>query len=96
MKKKTLGWIIFLIWLTWSNKRDIKKAFLVDIYDSPIDVRNALLDCEELNGDPFYLRWRIGKTTHNPILQENRLKVDDFLKSCGLTVHDIIIITGGR
>jgi hypothetical protein len=46
----------------------IKQAMLVDIYDAPRDtVVQAFMDSVELNGNPFYHRWRIGTRSPIPI-----------------------------
>lgn len=74
----------------------IKQALLVDIYDAPRDtVVQAFMDSVELNGNPFYHRWRIGRDHWDDSITEKIAMVDSWLKEQGLTESDTIIITGG-
>ncbi len=76
----------------------IEKALLVDIYDAPRDtVVQAFIDSVELNGNPFYHRWRIDNINKwdEKNLAKRKSIVDAWLKEQGLTKDDTIIITGG-
>lgn len=77
------------------NRIMIKQAFLVDIYDAPRDtVVQAFMDSVELNGNPFYHRWRIGGDHWDDEIAKKMIIVDCWLKDQGLTESDTIIITG--
>ncbi len=76
----------------------IINAKLVDIWDNVSqDVRDAFTDSVELNGNPFYHRWRIESPDkwdrHEQVARKTI--VNAWLKNQGLTENDIIIITGG-
>lgn len=73
----------------------IKQALLVDIWEAPRDVKDSFLDFTEVNGNPFYHRWRISETDLRYSEDTKKVKVNNWLKSQGLTEKDIIIITGG-
>jgi hypothetical protein len=75
----------------------VKDAKLVDIYDDAAAyIIDIFMDLEEPRGNPFHHRWRINN--YNSWISDDekkaRMKIDDFLKSLGLTDKNIIIITG--
>lgn len=74
----------------------MKQAFLVDLYDEvPEIVRDAVYNCCELNGNPYYHRWRIDSDVYGEDKVKDHKIVDDWLKSKNLTSNDVIILTGG-
>lgn len=76
----------------------VKPAFLVDIYDAPRDtVYQSFIDSVELNGNPFYHKWRIDSIDawDDPQMVKRKTEIDNWLKNQGLTKNDTVIITGG-
>lgn len=75
----------------------IEQALLVDIWEAPQEVRNSFMDSVELNGNPFYHRWRLDDISTWEDYQsiERKIKVNDWLKAQGISKEKVIIITGG-